>query len=149
MFLERFATPDGLALFHPVEYRAAAEEPDGSYPLYLTTGRVMQHYQSGTQTRRVSRLNDAVPEAFVEIHPAMAASHGIASGDPVRLSTRRGWATAKAQLTTEIRMDTVFVPFHFAGNGRANLLTNPELDPVSRMPEFKVCAVRIEKEIAC
>jgi assimilatory nitrate reductase catalytic subunit len=97
----------------------------------------------------VRQLNDAVPEAFVELHPSMAGSYGIAQGDPVRLITRRGWAVAKAKLTYTIRMDTLFVPFHFGGNGRANLLTNPALDPVSRMPEFKVCAVRIQKETPC
>jgi assimilatory nitrate reductase catalytic subunit len=105
----------------------------------------MQHYQSGTQTMRVSELRNAMPEAFVEIHPATAAGYGIFHGDLVQLSTRRGRVVAKAQLTNTIRLDTVFLPFHFAGRGRANLLTNPALDPISRMPEFKVCAVRIEK----
>ncbi|HEX4807555.1 MAG TPA: molybdopterin oxidoreductase family protein [Bryobacteraceae bacterium] len=145
LFTERFPTPDGRARFHAVEYRPPAEEPDSDFPLYLTTGRVMAHYQSGTQTRRVAKLNAAVPEAFVELHPAVAQTYGIAEGDNVALTTRRGTAIAKAQLTPLIRMDTVFVPFHFAANGRANLLTNPALDPVSRMPEFKVCAVRIAK----
>ncbi len=145
LFLGRFATPDGRARFHPIEFRASAEEPDAEYPLYLTTGRVMAHYQSGTQTRRVEKLLHAAPEAFVEIHPAMARSYGIASGDEVCLATRRGQASAKAVLTSSIRLDTVFMPFHFAAKGRANLLTNPVLDPISRMPEFKVCAVRIAK----
>ena len=149
IFQERFATPDGRARFHPVEHQGAVEEPDEDYPLYLTTGRVMTHYQSGTQTRRVARLANAVPSAFVEIHPSMALNHGIAQGDAVRLTSRRGTAVMKAQLTSTIRMDTVFVPFHFAGDGRANLLTNPALDPSSRMPEFKVCAVRIKKEKRC
>src|SRR5206468_11532637 len=103
----------------------------------------------GTQTRRVKALIDAVPESFVEMHPSMASSYGIMNGDLVRVTTCRGTASAKAQLTTAIRMDTLFMPFHFAGRGRANLLTNPALDPTSRMPEFKVCAARIEKEIAC
>ena len=76
----------------------------------------------------------------------MALSYGIANGDRVRLTTRRGTAMASAQLTSAIRMDTLFMPFHFTGQGRANLLTNPALDPISHMPEFKVCAVRIEKE---
>jgi assimilatory nitrate reductase catalytic subunit len=146
LFLDQFPTPDGRARFHAVEYRAAAEEPDEEYPLYLTTGRVMQQYQSGTQTRRVKQLREAVPESFVEMHPSMALSYGIANGDRVCVSTRRGTATVKAQLTPAIRMDTLFMPFHFADQGRANLLTNPVLDPVSRMPEFKVCAARIEKE---
>lgn len=149
LFLERFEHPDGRARFHAVEYRAAAEEPDSDYPLYLTTGRIMQHYQSGTQTRRIRQLNDTVPQAFVQIHPSMAMSYGIAQGDSVRLTTRRGVVVAKAQLTSSIRMDTLFVPFHFGGTGRANLLTNPALDPVSRMPEFKVCAVRIQRETTC
>ncbi|MDQ6708471.1 MAG: molybdopterin oxidoreductase family protein, partial [Acidobacteriota bacterium] len=149
LFLDRFATPDGCARFHPVEFHAPAEEPDDEYPLYLTTGRVMEHYQSGTQTRRVRQLAGAVPASFVQIHPSMARSYGIAEGDAVRLISRRGAAEVTAQLTPAIRMDTLFVPFHFNGAGRANLLTNPALDPTSRMPEFKVCAVRIEKGIPC
>lgn len=148
MFLERFATPDGRARFHAIESRPPAEEPDAEYPLYLTTGRVLAHYQSGTQTRRVANLVNAVPEAFVQIHPSMARTYGIREGEPVRLTTRRGSAQLIAKLSTGIRMDTVFVPFHFAGVGRANNLTNPALDPVSRMPEFKVCAVRIERGFA-
>jgi assimilatory nitrate reductase catalytic subunit len=149
LFLDRFSTPDGLARFHAVEHRSAAEEPDSDYPLYLTTGRVMQQYQSGTQTRRVKQLSEAAPGAFVEIHPSMALSYGISQGDAVRVSTRRGVASASARLTSAIRMDTIFMPFHFPGSGRANLLTNPALDPISRMPEFKVCAARIEKESTC
>jgi assimilatory nitrate reductase catalytic subunit len=145
MFLDRFATPDGRARFHPVEYRPPAEEPDDDYPVYLTTGRVMAHYQSGTQTRRVAALRNAQPEPFVEIHPAIARSLGIAENDTVRLTTRRGMAVMKARLSTAIRMDTVFAPFHWGDAARVNLLTNPALDPVSKMPEFKVCAVRIEK----
>jgi assimilatory nitrate reductase catalytic subunit len=89
------------------------------------------------------------PVAFVQIHPSMARMYGIEEGDPVQLTTRRGRATAAAQLTNTIRMDTVFMPFHFAGIGRANLLTNPALDPTSKMPEFKVCAVRIKKGSPC
>jgi assimilatory nitrate reductase catalytic subunit len=149
LFLDRFATEDGLARFHSVDHRSAAEEPDEEFPLYLTTGRVMSQYQSGAQTRRVNKLLQLAPESFVEIHPSMALSYGIKNGDTVRLTTRRGTAVAKAHLTTTIRMDTVFVPFHFGGQGRANLLTNPALDPTSRMPEFKVCAVRIEKGKQC
>jgi assimilatory nitrate reductase catalytic subunit len=146
LFLDRFATKDGHAHFHPVEYRGASEQPDREFPLYLTTGRIMAQYQSGTQTRRIPKLMEFAPRAFVEIHPAMASVYQIADGDAVRLTTRRGSALAAARLTSSIRLDTVFVPFHFAGVGRANLLTNPALDPTSRMPEFKVCAARIEKE---
>jgi assimilatory nitrate reductase catalytic subunit len=148
LFTDSFPTSDGRARFHRVEFHGAMEEPDSEYPLYFTSGRVMAQYQSGTQTRRVEKLSQAAPEASVQIHPAMAHSYGIAEGDRVVLTTRRGSAIAKAALTLSIRMDTVFVPFHFAGNGRANLLTNPALDPTSRMPEFKVCAVRIAKASA-
>jgi assimilatory nitrate reductase catalytic subunit len=144
VFLDRFATEDGRARFHAVEFQPAAEEPDHEYPLYLTTGRIMAQYQSGTQTRRVPALLQGTPRAFVQIHPSMALTYGIREGELVRLTTRRGVGVFVAQLTPTIRMDTLFVPFHFSGTGRANLLTNPALDPVSRMPEFKVCAVRLE-----
>ena len=149
LFEERFLTDDGRARFHPVEHRASAEEPDADYPLFLTTGRVMAHYQSGAQTRRVTELSQAYPHARVQIHPSMARSYGIADGDTVQLTTRRGEAAMTAQLTPTIRMDTVFAPFHFGGRERANLLTNPALDPTSKMPEFKVCAVRIAKGNPC
>jgi assimilatory nitrate reductase catalytic subunit len=92
---------------------------------------------------------EASPNAFVQIHPSMARTYGIREGESVRLTTRRGTASLIAQLTPSIRMDTLFVPFHFNGPGRANLLTNPALDPVSGMPEFKICAVRIEKGPSC
>jgi assimilatory nitrate reductase catalytic subunit len=144
LFSERFHTEDGRACFHAVEYRPAAEEPDTEYPLYLTTGRVRAQYQSGTQTRRVEALSMAEPEPFVEIHPAMAQRFGIAEGDMVRLTTRRGSALVKSRLTPNIRMDTLFMPFHWGGQACANRLTNPALDPDSKMPEFKVCAARLE-----
>lgn len=143
MFAERFATPDGRARFHAVAHRAAAEEPDTEFPMHLTTGRVMGHYQSGTQTRRVGELAADAPEAFVEIHPQIARLFGITEGDMVELTSRRGHALARARMSAAMRHDTVFMPFHWASRGRANLLTNPALDPHSRMPEFKTCAVRI------
>ena len=145
IFLERFGTPDGRARFHPIESLNGGEEPDHDFPLYLTTGRIMAQYQSGTQTRRVASLRQSAPRAFVQIHPSMARTYGIHDGEEVRLTTRRGTALVSAQLTPSIRMDTLFVPFHFGGAGCANLLTSPSLDPVSRMPAFKVCAVRLEK----
>jgi assimilatory nitrate reductase catalytic subunit len=144
LFLDAFATADGRARFHPVSHRKAAEEPDDEFPLYLTTGRTIVHYQSGTQTRRVAKLREAEPEAYVELHPALARQHRIEERDLVGLRTRRGQASARARLTPDIRPDTLFMPFHWGGEGRANLLTNPALDPHSKMPEFKVCAVRIE-----
>ncbi|GGR00721.1 molybdopterin oxidoreductase family protein [Streptomyces griseomycini] len=144
LFLDRFATEDGRARFAPVSHRAIAEEPDDEYPVLLTTGRVVAQYQSGAQTRRVDELNAAAPGPFVELHPRLAERLGAAEGDPVAVVSRRGRAVAPARITTAIRPDTVFMPFHWAGEGRANTLTNPALDPTSRMPEFKACAVRLE-----
>ncbi|MFF5359649.1 molybdopterin oxidoreductase family protein [Streptomyces scabiei] len=144
LFLDRFATEDGRARFVPVSHRAAAEEPDAEYPVLLTTGRVVAQYQSGAQTRRVEELNAAAPGPFVELHPRLAERLGAAEGDPLAVVSRRGRAVAPARITTAIRPDTVFMPFHWPGEGRANTLTNPALDPTSRMPEFKTCAVRVE-----
>ncbi|MPY63676.1 molybdopterin oxidoreductase family protein [Streptomyces spongiae] len=144
LFLDRFATEDGRARFVPVSHRAIAEEPDNEYPVLLTTGRVVAQYQSGAQTRRVDELNAAAPGPFVELHPRLAERLGAAEGDPVAVVSRRGRAVAPARITSTIRPDTVFMPFHWPGEGRANTLTNPALDPTSRMPEFKACAVRLE-----
>ncbi|WP_399884714.1 molybdopterin oxidoreductase family protein [Streptomyces sp. BBFR51] len=144
LFLDRFATGDGRARFVPVSHRPSAEEPDDVYPVLLTTGRVVAQYQSGAQTRRVDELNAAAPGPFVELHPRLAARLGVAEGDRLAVVSRRGRAVAPARITTGIRPDTVFMPFHWPGEGRANTLTNPALDPTSRMPEFKVCAVRVE-----
>ncbi|WP_051723999.1 molybdopterin oxidoreductase family protein [Micromonospora chokoriensis] len=145
LFAEEFATPDGRARFHPVDHRPAAEQVCATYPLHFTTGRVLAQYQSGTQTRRVAALRRAAPEAFVELHPDLAARLGIDDGDPVRVTSRRGEFRAPARLSTGIRPDTVFAPFHYAGAGRANSVTNDAVDPISGMPEFKICAVRVEK----
>ncbi|MGY1501094.1 molybdopterin oxidoreductase family protein [Streptomyces sp. QTS52] len=144
LFLDRFATEDGRARFAPVAYRPIAEEPDAEYPVLLTTGRVVAQYQSGAQTRRVDELNAAAPGPFVELHPRLAARLGAGEGDAIAVVSRRGRAVAPARITTSIRPDTVFMPFHWPGEGRANTLTNPALDPTSRMPEFKACAVRLE-----
>ncbi|MDM4720773.1 molybdopterin oxidoreductase family protein [Micromonospora sp. WMMA1363] len=145
LFAERFPTPDGRARFHPVEHRPAAEEVSAAYPLHFTTGRVLAQYQSGTQTRRVPALRQAAPEAFVELHPDLASRLGIADGEPVRVVSRRGEMVAPARLSPTIRPDTVFAPFHWGGAARANSVTNDAVDPVSGMPEFKICAVRVER----
>ncbi|MEU1246752.1 molybdopterin oxidoreductase family protein [Micromonospora arida] len=145
LFAEEFATPDGRARFHPVDHRPAAEEVCATYPLHFTTGRVLAQYQSGTQTRRVAALRRAAPEAFVELHPDLATRLGIDDGDPVRVTSRRGEFRAPARLSAGIRPDTVFAPFHYAGAERANSVTNDAVDPISGMPEFKICAVRVEK----
>ncbi|GAA4999373.1 molybdopterin oxidoreductase family protein [Streptomyces siamensis] len=144
LFLDRFATEDGRARFVSVSHRPVAEEPDDEYPVLLTTGRVVAQYQSGAQTRRVDELNAAAPGPFVEMHPRLAERLGARDGDAVAVVSRRGRAVAPARITSTIRPDTVFMPFHWPGEGRANTLTNPALDPTSRMPEFKACAVRLE-----
>ncbi|MFB9430757.1 molybdopterin oxidoreductase family protein [Streptoalloteichus tenebrarius] len=144
LFLDRFAHPDGRARFAAVDHRGPAEPPDAEYPLHATTGRVLQHYQSGAQTRRVAELVSAAPESFVEVHPDTAARAGLGDGELARVVSRRGSAVARVRHTPTIRQDTVFLPFHFGDDQRANLVTNPALDPTSRMPEFKVCAVRLE-----
>jgi len=148
LFAERFAHPDGLARFHAVEHVGPAEPPCVEFPLILTTGRVMGQYQTGTQTRRVAELAAAEPAAFAEIHPDTARQHGVQAGDAVRLTTRRGSARMAARLTRDIRRDTVFVPFHWGGEGSANRLTIAALDPVSRIPEYKACAVRLDRAAA-
>ena len=146
MFTESFPTASGKARFHPALHRPAAEEPDEEFPLYLTTGRVLAQYQSGTQTRRIAELEGMAPEPLAEINPATAARYGLADGDMLTLETRRGAARVRARLAEGIRPDTIFAPFHWPNEQSANLLTNPALDPTSRMPEFKVCAVKIVKE---
>jgi assimilatory nitrate reductase catalytic subunit len=144
MFLERFATADGRARFHPVEFRGAAEEPDDDYPFYLTTGRLMNHYQTGAQTRRIPELAAAEAAPFVEMHPQVARTLGVDEGGLVRLRTRRGELLLPARMAAAIRLDTLFVPFHWGGMGSINRLTNQALDPFSKIPEFKVCAARID-----
>ena len=138
LFASSFPTPDGRARFHVVEHRGPAEGPCVDYPLHLTTGRVLSQYQSGAQTRRVRDLPD--DGAFAELHPLLAARLGVADGMAVSVSTRRGSLTVPVRVTTTIRPDTVFVPFHWLG---VNRLVNDALDPASRMPEFKVCAARV------
>ena len=143
LFADRFAHPDGKARCIAVDHRPAGEEPDDDYPIWFTTGRYKEHYNSGSQTRRVEKLVDVQPEPRLEIHPRLAKRHGIAQGDPVAVQSRRGRVVFTALLSREIRVDTVFAPFHWGGKRAANILTNPALDPTSRMPEFKLCAVRV------
>ena len=145
LFLERFSTADGLARFHAVQHRPPAEQPDEEYPLLLTTGRLLVQYQSGAQTRRVPSLSAAEPEPFVEVHPLVAKDAGIAEGELVHVVTRRGGALVKARLRSSIRLDTLFMPFHWGGEGRANSLTNDAVDPLSKIPEFKISAARLER----
>ena len=144
MFTQGFATANGKALFHAVQYQQPADPPDSTFPLYLTTGRLMAQYQSGTQTRRVAELVEMSPEATVEVHPTTARLYGLLNGGRSRISTRRGDAEFKVKVTANIREDTLFVPFHWGGVRAANRLTSAALDPTSKMPEFKVCGAMIE-----
>jgi len=142
LFAERFAFPSGRARFNPVQYRPAAEVPDDQYPLYFTTGRYKEHYNSGAQTRLIEPLRDAKPEPLVQIHPRLAATLGVLQGEQLLVESRRGSISLRVRISADIRPDTLFAPFHWGGRQAANQLTIAALDPLSRMPEFKVCAVR-------
>jgi formate dehydrogenase alpha subunit len=134
----------GKGRFIPLKYIPPGEMPSADYPLVLTTGRSLYHYHTGTMTRRVSGLNVMEPEGAVEINPQDASRLNIAHGDKVRVTSRRGEVITKAKVTETLRPGVVFMTFHFAESA-ANILTNPKLDPVSKIPEFKVAAVKVQK----
>jgi assimilatory nitrate reductase catalytic subunit len=142
----QFSFPDKKARFNVVEYRPSADVINEEYPIYLTTGRVIFHYLSGTQTRRIGFLSDQCPEPYVEIHPLLADKYRISESDAVKITSRRGFIILKAKIVKTIRPDTIFVPYHWAGKQSINQLTQRALDPVSKIPEFKMSAVRIEKQ---
>ena len=144
VYLHKDRFSRGLGMFFAIEHRDPAEMPDAEYPLYLTTGRLLYQYHSGTMSRRAPGLVEKAPECRVEMAAADAARYGIADGQQVRVRTRRGKITAKAQISDKAVPGTIFLPFHFA-EASANKLTNAALDPVSKIPEYKVCAVQIEK----
>jgi len=143
MFLEKFGTPDGLGHFQAVEYKPPAEVPDEEYPYFLTTGRSIFHYHTGAMTRRTPKLNDEVPQSFVEVNPEDANKVGVKDKDVVTLKTRRGSIEVEAKVTDEVPPGLLFVPFHFS-DSCANVLTISALDPSAKCAETKVCAVRIE-----
>ena len=134
----------GLGLFSAVEHQEPNELPDDEYPLILTTGRIMFHFHTGSMTRRTDKLDQEAPEAYVEIHPKDAAHIGLNGSRRVRVASRRGEIETRAWITRRVSPGMVFVPFHFA-EAAANVLTNPALDPVAKIPETKVCAVEVEK----
>ncbi|MCI0555243.1 MAG: formate dehydrogenase subunit alpha, partial [Anaerolineae bacterium] len=139
LFTESF--PRGRGKFIPLDYVPVVEEPDDEYPFILTTGRVLEHWHGGTMTRN-SALDEAYPEARVEMHPADAEMHGIMNNMPVRVTSRRGEVVLRATVTEKTSVGVVFIPFHFA-EAAANLLTNDALDPQAKIPEFKACAVQV------
>ena len=134
----------GKGRFMPLKYVPPGESPDEDYPLILTTGRSLYHFHTGTMTRKVAGLNTMEPEGVVEISPQDAAQLGIDQGDKVKISSRRGEVITKAKITEALPPGVVFMTFHFAESA-ANILTNPKLDPVSKIPELKVSAVKVEK----
>ena len=141
----RFFHADGKARFVAVVDRPGGDPVSDEFPIYLTTGRVVSQYLSGTQTRRIGPLVDQYPEPRVEIHPRLAAEHGIADGDWVDVTTRRATMTARAQVVRTIRPDTVFIPYHWAGARSVNRLTHRTIDPRSKIPEYKVSAARVAR----
>jgi assimilatory nitrate reductase catalytic subunit len=140
-----FYFPDGKARFHVAKHQPPTEDVDADFPVILTTGRVVSMFLSGNQTRRIGPLVDQYPEPLLELHPALATKHGIADGDHVTIESRRGSLTLRCQVVTTIRPDTVFVPYHWAGPQSINLVTIAAQDPISKIPEYKVCAVRLRR----
>ena len=134
----------GLGRFQPVDFLPPAELPNDEYPLLLTTGRVLYHYHTGTLTRRAQGLAAIYPEGLMEMHPEDAARVGVANGEMVEVASRRGQVNVKADVTDKIQPGVVFMTFHFPESA-ANFLTNPALDPVAKIPEFKACAVKVSK----
>jgi formate dehydrogenase major subunit len=142
LFGEGFPTPTGRASFVPAEWTAARELPDDDYPLVLNTGRLLEHWHTGSMTRRTRALDAIEPEACVFMHPDDAAERGIEEGARVRVASRRGAVTCKVRLTVRECRGAVFMPFHFR-EAAANLLTIDELDPEGKIPGFKFCAVDV------
>jgi len=134
----------GLALLTALEYRAPAEQPDEEYPLVMSTGRILEHFHTGSMSRRSAILDALVGHGHVELHPDDAERHGLATGDKAALSTRRGRIETTVLVSERVAKGSIFVPFHFA-EAAANQLTNDALDPVAKIPEYKVCAARIER----
>ena len=149
LFTDGFAHPDGKAVMVPVvprRRRPSAADPGantaaGAKEMTLITGRLLEHYQSGAQTRRVAELLAAQPEATAQIHPAAAEALGVTAGSLLSVANSRGEVVCRAELSTAIRAETVFLPFHFPGSESANRLTEAATDPISGMPEFKLNTV--------
>lgn len=140
-----FYFPDGRARFNVAPYTPPTEDVDAEYPIILTTGRVVSHFLSGTQTRRIGPLTRQYPEPRVEMHPRLATELGLADDEWVDVESRRGTVTLRLQIVATIRPDTVFVPYHWAGPRSINQLTIAAQDPISKIPEYKVCAVRVRR----
>ncbi|HTL32001.1 MAG TPA: molybdopterin oxidoreductase family protein [Kofleriaceae bacterium] len=140
-----FYFPDGKARFNVADYRPAVDDASEEYPLFLTTGRVISQFLSGTQTRRIGPLVKQYPEPRLELHPRLAEKLGIADGDWATCETRRGAITIRAMVVTTIRPDTVFIPYHWPGDKSPNRLTVAAQDPISKIPQYKVCGCRVRR----
>ncbi|MBU0650947.1 formate dehydrogenase subunit alpha, partial [bacterium] len=143
-YLHKDGCARGKGLFKPAEYKESAELPDKKYPLLLTTGRILYHYHTRTMTGKVDGLNAIVNESYIEINSETAKKLKIKDGEKVKVISRRGEIKSNAKVIDTLKEDVVFMPFHFA-DGAANVLTNPVLDPIAKIPELKVCAVKVEK----
>jgi formate dehydrogenase alpha subunit len=130
-------------LFHAIDYRPPDELADEEYPMLLTTGRYFPHYHTGTMTRNSPSLHAEMPEGFIEINPVDARELGVRDNSWVKLTSRRGEVETRARITEQVEPGAVFMSFHFM-EANANVLTNPALDPICKIPEYKVCAVRVE-----
>ena len=143
-FLHKDVFARGKGLFHAIPYQAPAEVVDAEYPLWLTTGRVFAHYHTATMTRNCPRLDDEIREGFLELNPDDAETLGVVEGDEVKVTSRRGEVNVRTTVTDRVNPGVLFLPFHFL-ESNANLLTNPAHDPIAKIPEFKVCAVKLSK----
>jgi formate dehydrogenase major subunit len=144
MFLHKDRFSRGKGMLHAIDYKPPAEEPDADYPMFLTTGRSFVHYHSGTMTRVSPSLNREMRTGYVEISPTDAKNLHIKNGERIKVSSRRGEIQIKAKISRRVNRGVVFIPFHFA-EAAANMLTNPVFDPVAKIPEYKACAVKVEK----
>jgi formate dehydrogenase major subunit len=142
-FLHKDRFSRGLGLFTAIEFIPPNELPDKEYPFLLSTGRVLYHYHTGTMTTRAQGPSERCPESLVEINPVDAEKLGISDGQMVKVTSRRGNVEAKARITTKSAPGSIFMNFHFTAT-QVNLLTNPALDPTGKIPEYKVCAVKLE-----
>lgn len=145
-FLHQGRFTRGKGLFAPIEYKPAAEVVDAEYPFWLTTGRVHAQYHTGTMTRNSPSLEQEIGECFLEMNHEDAREIGLTDNEMVKVESRRGSVLTRIRLTPRVGKKVVFMPFHFL-ESRANILTNPKLDPIAKIPEYKVCAVRVEKII--
>jgi formate dehydrogenase major subunit len=144
VFGDRFPTGDGRGRFTPADVLPPDELPDTAYPMVLTTGRQLEHWHTGAMTRRAAYLDALEPEAVASLHPADLRQMGVAPGEAIRVTTRRGTIELMARADRAVALGMVFIPFCYA-EAAANLLTNPQLDPFGKIPEYKFCAARVEK----